>query len=58
MYPEKVKVSEYIADIYQRLDNCLYGGTQWNYCPGWNSTRLDGWNRENYSIIDDRGNIR
>lgn len=58
MYPEKVKVSEYIADIYQRLDNCFYGATQWNYCPGWDSTRLDGWNRENYSIIDDRGNIR
>jgi len=58
MYPEKVKVSEYIDDIYRRLDNCLYGGTQWNYCPGWNSTRLDGWNRENYSIIDYRGNIR
>ena len=58
MYPEKVKVSEYIADIYRRLDDCFYGGTQWNYCPGWDSTRLDGWNRENYSIIDDRGNIR
>ncbi len=58
MYPEKARVSEYIDDIYRRLDDCFYGGTQWNYCPGWDSTKLDGWNRENYSIIDDRGNIR
>ena len=58
MYPEKTKVSEYIADIYRRLDDCFYGGTQWNYSPGWSPVALDGWNRENYSIIDDKGNIR
>ena len=58
MYPEKARVSEYIADIYRRLDDCFYGGTQWDYTPGWSPVALDGWNRENYSIIDDQGNIR
>lgn len=58
MYPGKARISEYIADIYRRLNDCFYGGTQWNYAPGWTPAALDGWNRENYSIIDDRGDIR
>lgn len=58
MYPEKVKVAEYIDDIYRRLNDCFYGGTQWNYTPGWDPVELDGWNRENYSINDEKGNIR
>lgn len=58
MQPEKARVSEYIADIYRRLDACFYGGIQWNYTPGWNPVDLDGWNREDFSILDDKGNIR
>jgi len=58
MPPQKTSVSDYISDIYGRLDECFYGGTQWNYTPGWNPVDFDGWNKEDFSIADDRGNLR
>ncbi len=43
---------------YQKLNESLASGTQWNYTPGWTPTAKDGWNAEDLSIVDNNGNIR
>jgi endoglycosylceramidase len=50
--------SEYVALQYQRLDDYLASGTQWNYTPSWSEEHLDGWNAEDLSIADGQGELR
>lgn len=55
---ETVNGARYVEGIYKWLDQTFVGGTQWCYTPGWTPEKKDGFNGENFSIVDDRGQLR
>ncbi|CAL8464543.1 g4078 [Coccomyxa elongata] len=48
----------YISMFYDELDQRLLGGTQWGWTDDFNDKTKDGWNAENFSIVDQRRNMR
>lgn len=49
---------DYIAMIYNDMDRFGDSGTQWSWTPEWTPQALDGWNREDLSVVDDQGKLR
>lgn len=56
--PSTVNVESYMDAVYQWLNKGFHSGTQWGYTPNWRSDIKDGWNNEDFSIVDGSGNIR
>jgi endoglycosylceramidase len=48
----------YIDAIMSHLDQGFASCTQWAYTPGWTPDKKDGWNTEDFSIVDDHGKWR
>jgi endoglycosylceramidase len=48
----------YVSSLYDHLDACLASGAQWNYTPTCTDATHDGWNNENFSILDRAGTLR
>ena len=55
---EIIGAGEYVRTFFDRLDAALASGTQWNYTPRWNAETRDGWNGEDFSIIEPSGTHR
>jgi endoglycosylceramidase len=56
--PDVDRGAEYIDEIHRQLDLHEASGAQWVYTPGWTPERKDGWNDEDFSIVDDHGKLR
>jgi endoglycosylceramidase len=52
------RAAEYVSYLYDRLDDGLTSGTQWNYTPGWNERDKDRWNGEDFNVVDPKGRTR
>ncbi len=51
-------VSDYLAAFYQELDDGLLSGAQWTFSAHWDPVKNDGWNLEDFSIVDDQLHTR
>lgn len=56
--PGTANVEAYMDAVYTWLNKGFHSGTQWGYTPNWRSDIKDGWNNEDFSIVDGSGNIR
>jgi endoglycosylceramidase len=56
--PSVDEVGGYLGAIGRQLDLALASAAQWAYTPGWTAAAKDGWDVEDFSIVDDSGATR
>jgi endoglycosylceramidase len=52
------RVQGYLQTLQERLDAQFISGAQWCYSASWSEQHRDGWNQEDYSVIDAKGSVR
>jgi endoglycosylceramidase len=56
--PATDQIDGFVDAMSTQLDLALAGATQWNYTPNWTDAAKDGWNLEDFSIVDNTGVLR
>jgi len=51
-------LTAYMEAYYSWLDANFVSATQWSYTPSWTPEKKDGWNDEDFSVVDDSGQLR
>jgi endoglycosylceramidase len=52
------RAGDYVDYLYNRLDAALASGLQWSIAPHWTVEDRDGWNGEDFSLLDGVGQVR
>ncbi len=52
------RAGDYVDYLYDRLDAALASGLQWSIAPRWTVENRDGWNCEDFSLLDGAGVVR
>lgn len=52
------QTATFIKQFYNFFDDYFLSWTQWAWFNKWNSKELDGWNLENFSVVDNDLNLR
>lgn len=47
--------ADYLEAVHGWLDQSFVSSFQWTWSPGWTPDRKDGWDGEDFSIVDDHG---
>ncbi len=55
---DAVNVGAYVDAFYAALDTRFSSGAQWAMAMKWDPVKKDGWNTEDFSIVDDLGKLR
>ncbi len=55
---DATNIGAYIDAFYTALDARLVSGAQWTLAAAWNPVTKDGWNSEDFSILDDAAQLR
>jgi endoglycosylceramidase len=53
-----VRSGDFVSAVWTELDRLLASGAQWGYSSAWTPLGKDGWNREDFSIVDGEGRLR
>src|SRR5207245_2570804 len=56
--PGTDEVDGYLGALAMQMARTMASGAQWVYTPNWDPTTKDGWNREDFSIVDNTGAVR
>lgn len=56
--PATDEIGGYLGAIGRQLDLALASAAEWAYTPGWTPAAKDGWDAEDFSIVDDTGATR
>jgi endoglycosylceramidase len=52
------RARDFVATVWAELDRLQASGAQWAYSSAWTALTKDGWNREDFSIVDGEDRLR
>jgi hypothetical protein len=53
-----VQVGQKVEGHYKKWDDRFLSWAQWGFALNWTTQSFDGWSGDDYSIVDERHNLR